>query len=97
MEFIYTFMLAAMILLAVTGLSIGVMNVVSGWFITGLGALAIAFCVGLLLLYGGNMAIAAVTLLCGWMLYRREHACPRTVKPRMRDTGPRTRRTWKKR
>lgn len=48
----------------------GVLTVVSGWFITGLGALAIAFGVGLALFYGGNFAIVAVTLLCGWMLFR---------------------------
>lgn len=48
----------------------GVLTVVSGWFITGLGALAIAFGVGLALFYGGNIAIVAVTLLCGWMLFR---------------------------
>lgn len=48
----------------------GVMTVVSGWFVTGLGALVIAFGVALALFYGGNAAIVAVTLLCGWMLFR---------------------------
>ena len=48
----------------------GVMTVVSGWFVTGLGALVIAFVVGLVLFYGGNAAIVAVTLLCGWLLVR---------------------------
>ncbi len=48
----------------------GVMTVVSGWFVTGVGAFTIAFAVGLALMYGGNPAIIAVSLLCGWMLVR---------------------------
>ena len=48
----------------------GVMTVVSGWFITGFGAILIAFCVGMALCYGGNAAIVAVSVLCGWMLVR---------------------------
>ena len=48
----------------------GVMTVVSGWFVTGVGAITIAFVVGLVLMYGGNPAIIVVSLLCGWMLVR---------------------------
>ena len=48
----------------------GVLTVVSGWFVTGFGAFLIAFVVGLGLMYGGNMAIVAVSLACGWMLVR---------------------------
>ena len=48
----------------------GVMTVVSGWFVTGFGAFTIAFLVGLLLMYGGNVAVVVVSLLCGWMLVR---------------------------
>lgn len=48
----------------------GVLTVVSGWFVTGFGAFLIAFCVALALMYGGNIAIVGVSLLCGWMLVR---------------------------
>ena len=48
----------------------GVLTVVSGWFVTGFGAFLIAFVVGLALMYGGNIAVIAVSLLCGWMLVR---------------------------
>lgn len=48
----------------------GVMTVVSGWFVTGVGAVTIAFVVGLALMYGGNPAVIAVSALCGWMLWR---------------------------
>lgn len=48
----------------------GVMTVVSGWFITGFGALIIAFAVAMALMYGGNAAIVVVSVLCGWMLLR---------------------------
>ena len=48
----------------------GVLTVVSGWFVTGFGAFLIAFVVGLGLMYGGNIAIIAVSLACGWMLVR---------------------------
>lgn len=48
----------------------GVLTVVSGWFITGFGAMLIAFVVALALAYGGNIAIVIVSLLCGYMLLR---------------------------
>lgn len=48
----------------------GVLTVVSGWFVTGFGAFLIAFVVGLLLMYGGEIAVIIVSLLCGWMLVR---------------------------
>ena len=48
----------------------GVMTVVAGWFITALGGFLIAFVVGLVLIYGGTVAFAVVTLLSGWMLVR---------------------------
>jgi len=48
----------------------GVLTVVSGWFVTGFGAFTIAFVVGMVLMYGGNVAIVAVAVLCGWMLVR---------------------------
>ncbi|MDE6139939.1 MAG: inorganic phosphate transporter [Alistipes sp.] len=46
----------------------GVLTVVSGWFITGFGAMLIAFVVALVLAYGGNVAIVLVSLMCGYML-----------------------------
>ena len=48
----------------------GVMTVVAGWVITALGGFLIAFVVGLVLIYGGTVAFAVVTLLSGWMLVR---------------------------
>lgn len=46
----------------------GVMTVVAGWFVTGLGAFLIALVVGLVLIYGGTIAVIAVSVLCGYML-----------------------------
>ncbi len=48
----------------------GVLTVVSGWFITGFGAMLIAFVVGFTLVKGGDAAIYGVSLLCGWLLLR---------------------------
>ncbi len=48
----------------------GVMTVVAGWFVTALGGFLIAFVVGLVLIYGGTIAIVVVTLLCGYMIVR---------------------------
>ncbi len=48
----------------------GVMTVVMGWFTTAIGGFAIAFATGLLLIWGGVPAFAAMTLLCGYMLMK---------------------------
>ncbi|MBE6196483.1 MAG: inorganic phosphate transporter [Rikenellaceae bacterium] len=48
----------------------GVMTVVMGWFVTALGGFLIALVVGLVLIYGGTIAIVITTILCGVMLYR---------------------------
>ncbi len=48
----------------------GVLTVISGWFVTALIAFIIAFAVTLVLMYGGMIAIIAITLLCGWMLWK---------------------------
>lgn len=48
----------------------GVMTVVMGWFVTALGGFLIAYGVGLVLIYGGTVAVTATSLLCGWMIYR---------------------------
>lgn len=46
----------------------GVMAVIAGWFITALGGFIIALVVGLLLIYGGTVALIIITVLCGYML-----------------------------
>lgn len=48
----------------------GVITVVAGWFVTALGGFLIALLVGLVLIYGGTVAFAVVTILCGWLLFR---------------------------
>ena len=48
----------------------GVMTVVAGWFVTALGGFLISLIVGLVLIYGGTIATIAVTILCGWILFR---------------------------
>ena len=52
----------------------GVMAVISGWFITALGGFLIAFAVTLLLLWGGWIAVTALTVLCAWLLIRSHRA-----------------------
>lgn len=47
----------------------GVMTVVMGWFVTALGGFLIAYGVGLILIYGGTVAVTVTSLLCGWMIY----------------------------
>ena len=46
----------------------GVMVVIMGWFITALGAITLAFLSGLLLIWGGWIALAGLCLLCGYIL-----------------------------
>ena len=46
----------------------GVMVVIMGWFITALGAITLAFLSGLLLMWGGWIALAGLCLLCGYIL-----------------------------
>ncbi len=52
----------------------GVMTVISGWFITAFGGFIIALCVTLILLWGGWIAVAAMTALCVWLLIRSHRA-----------------------
>ncbi len=66
----------------------GVITVVMGWFVTALGGFLIALVVGLVLIYGGTIAIVITTVLCGLMLYRSnfkkkttEQAAPKNRKP----------------
>ncbi len=46
----------------------GVMVVVTGWFVTAIAGITIAFVCGLLLMWGGWIALAGLTLLCGYIL-----------------------------
>ncbi len=48
----------------------GVITVMAGWFVTAFGGFLISYLVGLALIYGGTVAITAVTALCAWILYR---------------------------
>ena len=48
----------------------GVMTVVMGWFVTGIGAFIIAIVVGLILIWGGKIAFAIVTVACAYMLIK---------------------------
>ncbi len=46
----------------------GVLTVIAGWFFTALVAFALALGVTFALMYGGMVAVGAITLLCVWML-----------------------------
>lgn len=59
----------------------GVMAVISGWFVTALGGFAIALATTALLLWGGWIAVAALTLLCAWLLFRSHRKSPDTKEP----------------
>ncbi|WP_298062687.1 inorganic phosphate transporter [uncultured Rikenella sp.] len=48
----------------------GVLTVISGWFLTAVIAFTIAFIVGLLLMYGGNVAIFALAAVCAFILFQ---------------------------
>ena len=45
----------------------GVFTVVAGWFVTGFGGFIIAFILGLVLMWGGNWAFGAITVVCLYM------------------------------
>ena len=60
----------------------GVMAVISGWFVTALGGFVIALGVTLLLLWGGWIAVAALTALCAWLLVRSHRKTPQTGQRR---------------
>ena len=62
----------------------GVMAVISGWFITALGGFLIALGVTALLLWGGWIAVAALTALCAWLLIRSHRKVPETKE----ETAP---------
>ena len=52
----------------------GVMTVIMGWFVTAVGGFIIALAVTLVLVYGGTIAIIAVTAICGYMLIKSNFA-----------------------
>ena len=54
----------------------GVMAVISGWFVTALGGFLIALATTALLLWGGWIAVAALTALCAWLLVRSHRKTP---------------------
>lgn len=65
----------------------GVMTVVAGWFVTGFGALIIAFTVAIALMYGGNVAIIVISMLCGYMLLQSNIKKNRQAQSRKQQTG----------
>ena len=48
----------------------GVLTVISGWFLTAVIAFTVAFVVGMLLMYGGNIAIFALAAVCAFILFQ---------------------------
>ncbi len=46
----------------------GVLVVIMGWFVTAIAAVTLSFLVGLFLCWGGWIALAALTVLCGYIL-----------------------------
>ncbi len=59
----------------------GVMTVVMGWFVTGIGAFIIAIAVGLLLIWGGTIAFAVVTVACAYMLIKSNFKNKKSAMP----------------
>lgn len=48
----------------------GVLTVISGWFLTAAVAFTVAFVVGLILMYGGNIAIFVLAAVCAFILFQ---------------------------
>lgn len=48
----------------------GVLTVISGWFLTAAVAFTVAFIVGIVLMYGGNIAIYALAVVCAFILFQ---------------------------
>ena len=65
----------------------GVMVVIMGWFLTAIAGVTLSFLVGMLLCWGGWIALAAMVLLCGWILChnlifaKKSKAKEKTVAP----------------
>lgn len=71
----------------------GVLTVISGWFVTALVAFVIAFGITIALMYGGTIAIIAITALCAYMLvqssiiHRKKESKTEKPKSRLRNNG----------
>lgn len=48
----------------------GVLTVISGWFLTAAVAFTVAFVVGMILMYGGNIAIFVLAVVCAFILFQ---------------------------
>lgn len=48
----------------------GVLTVISGWFLTAAVAFTVAFIVGMVLMYGGNIAIYGLAVVCAFILFQ---------------------------
>ncbi|MCC8062540.1 MAG: inorganic phosphate transporter [Rikenellaceae bacterium] len=48
----------------------GVLTVISGWFLTAAVAFTVAFIVGMVLMYGGNIAIFVLAAVCAFILFQ---------------------------
>ena len=48
----------------------GVLTVISGWFLTAAVAFTVAFVVGMILMYGGNIAIFVLAIVCAFILFQ---------------------------
>ncbi len=68
----------------------GVMTVIAGWFITGMGAFIIAFGIALGLMYGGTIAIIAISALAMYMIVRSNLK----AKKKNPDAAPEDTSTW---
>ena len=63
----------------------GVFTVVMGWFVTGFGGFIIAFVLGLVLMWGGNWAFGAITLLCIYMFIHSNFMPKKEKKDKKKD------------
>ena len=65
----------------------GVMTVIMGWFVTAVGGFIIALGVTLVLVYGGKIAIIAVTLLCGYLVIKSNLSSKRSVEKETEESA----------
>lgn len=72
----------------------GVLTVISGWFLTAVIAFTVAFVVGMLLMYGGNIAIFALAAVCAFILFQSKVLFSRRQNKRP-PAKPFTKRTTK--
>ncbi len=65
----------------------GVMTVIMGWFVTAVGGFLIALGVTLVLVYGGKIAIIAVTLLCGYLVIKSNLSSKKSVEKEAEESA----------